>query len=219
MVSGHGHEAGLALSVPIANRMTFGGTVKYFRLSGIDAFDGATGGVTFDVGTTITVLPKLSVAVGRHNLRDLHNSNATQGVGYGIALIPIQDLVIVADGFDQLHARQRDRVQGDQRDGGRGPDIGREGSTCGSGVDTTPRPGTTTRRPAFRGVGGRRDRRRHQPGHRRSRGLAARDGGGHQPSAVYPVPAAHASVIGNLMTATLSEQRGGHTALEDGRPS
>ena len=99
MLSGHGHEAGLALSVPIANRMTFGGTVKYFRLSGIDAFDGATGGVTFDVGTTITVLPKLSVAVVGNNLRDLHNSNATQGVGYGIALIPIQDLVIAADGF------------------------------------------------------------------------------------------------------------------------
>jgi hypothetical protein len=98
-VTGHAHEAGLALSVPIADRMTFGGTVKYFRLSGIDALDGGTGGVTFDIGTTITLLPKLSIAVVGTNLRDLHNSIATQGVGYGVALIPIQDLVIAVDGF------------------------------------------------------------------------------------------------------------------------
>jgi len=36
-VTGHGHEGGLALSIPIAGRVTFGGTVKYFRLTGIDA--------------------------------------------------------------------------------------------------------------------------------------------------------------------------------------
>jgi len=101
-VSGHGHEAGLALSVPIANRVTFGGTVKYFKLSGIDAFDGQVGGVTFDVGGTITLLPKVSIAVVGTNLRDLHNSNATQGIGYGLAVIPIPDLVLAADGFTSL---------------------------------------------------------------------------------------------------------------------
>jgi len=101
-VSGHGHEAGLALSIPIANRVTFGGTVKYFKLSGIDAFDGQVGSVTFDVGGTITLLPKLSIAVVGTNLRDLHNSNATQGVGYGLAVVPIQDLVLAADGFTSL---------------------------------------------------------------------------------------------------------------------
>jgi hypothetical protein len=98
-LTGHGHEVGLALSIPIANRVTFGGSVKYFRLSGIEAPDDATGGVTFDVGATVTLLPQVSIAVVGNNLRDLHNSNATQGVGYGVALIPTQDVVIAADGF------------------------------------------------------------------------------------------------------------------------
>jgi hypothetical protein len=101
-VTGHGHEGGLALSVPIANRVMLGGTVKYFSLSGLDAPDDHTGGVTFDVGGTIMLLPKVSVAVVGTNLRDLHNSNATQGVGYGVALIPIADLVLAADGFTSL---------------------------------------------------------------------------------------------------------------------
>lgn len=101
-VTGHGHEGGLALSIPIAGRVTFGGTVKYFRLSGLDAQGDNTGGVTFDVGGTVTLLPKLSVAVVGTNLRDLHNSNATQGIGYGAAFIPIADLVILADGFTSL---------------------------------------------------------------------------------------------------------------------
>lgn len=102
-LSGHGHEAGLALSVPIASRATLGGTVKYYSLSGIDAPPGfGTGGVTFDVGATVSLIPKLSVAVVGTNLRNLHNSNATQGVGYGVAVIPIPDLVIAADGWTRL---------------------------------------------------------------------------------------------------------------------
>ena len=102
-VSGHGHEAGLALSVPIANRATLGGTVKYFSLSGIDVpAGGGSGGVTFDVGATISLIPKLSVAVVGTNLRNLHNSNATQGVGYGVAVFPIPDLVIAADAWTRL---------------------------------------------------------------------------------------------------------------------
>jgi hypothetical protein len=100
--SGRGHEAGLALSVPLAMRATLGGTVKYFSLSGAEAPAGNMSGVTFDIGATITVLPKLSLAVVGTNLRDLHNSNATQGVGYGIALIPMPDLVIVADGWTRF---------------------------------------------------------------------------------------------------------------------
>jgi hypothetical protein len=101
-VTGHGHEGGLALSLPIANRVTLGGTVKYFKLTGLDAPDDHMGGVTFDVGGTVMLLPKVSVAVVGTNLRDLHNSNATQGVGYGVAVIPIADLVLAADGFTSL---------------------------------------------------------------------------------------------------------------------
>jgi len=102
MPKGHGHEAGLALSLPLGNRVALGGSVKYFSLTGFDAFDGHGGGVTFDAGATVTLLPKVSVAVVGTNLRDLHNSNATQGVGYGAAFVPIQDLVIAADGFTSL---------------------------------------------------------------------------------------------------------------------
>jgi hypothetical protein len=101
-VTGRGHEAGLALSVPVATRATIGGTVKYYSLSGDDAPAAHTGGVTFDLGTTITLLPQLSVAVVGTNLRDLDNSNAAHGVGYGIALIPVADLVIAADGWTRF---------------------------------------------------------------------------------------------------------------------
>jgi hypothetical protein len=100
--SGRGHEAGLALSLPLAGRATIGGTVKYFSLSGNEAPENRTGGVTFDLGMTLTVLPKLSLAVVGTNLRNLYNSNAPQGIGYGIALIPMRDLVIVADGWTRF---------------------------------------------------------------------------------------------------------------------
>jgi hypothetical protein len=98
-MTGRGHELGLALSVPIVNRATLGGTVKWFSLSGIDAPTGATGGFTFDIGATVSLLPKLFIGVVGTNLRDLHNSNAPQGIGYGVAVLPIQDLVIAADGW------------------------------------------------------------------------------------------------------------------------
>jgi hypothetical protein len=101
-VAGHGHEAGLALSVPLVDRATIGGTVKYFDLSGDDAFGGHSKGVTFDAGATVTLFPKASVAIVGSNLRDLDNSNATRGIGYGVAVTPIADLVVAADGFTRL---------------------------------------------------------------------------------------------------------------------
>lgn len=101
-VTGHGHEVGLALSLPIASRAAFGGTIKYFRLSGDDAPDDHTGGITFDVGATISILPKVSVGVAGSNLRDLDNSNAARTVGYGVAVIPITDLVLGVDGVTRL---------------------------------------------------------------------------------------------------------------------
>jgi hypothetical protein len=44
-------------------------------------------------------MPKLAVAIVGTNLRDLDNSHATRGIGYGVAVIPIVDLVIAADGY------------------------------------------------------------------------------------------------------------------------
>ena len=100
--TGHGHEGGFALSVPIAGRVSLGGTIKYFKLSGEDAPGNHTGGATYDLGTTVNLMPKLSVAVVGTNLRDLDNSHATQGVGYGVAVTPIADLIIAADGFTRF---------------------------------------------------------------------------------------------------------------------
>src|SRR5262249_14728053 len=74
----------------------------YFNLSGADAPGDHTGGVTFDAGATVTIIPKMSIGVAGYNLRDLDNSNAARGMGYGIALIPIPDLVIGVDGLTRL---------------------------------------------------------------------------------------------------------------------
>jgi hypothetical protein len=101
-VTGHGHESGLGLSLPVAGRAAIGGTIKYFNLSGDDAPGEHTGGLTFDVGVTVSVLPKVSIGIVGSNLRDLDNSNAMRGVGYGVAVIPIPDLVIGVDGATRL---------------------------------------------------------------------------------------------------------------------
>jgi hypothetical protein len=36
------------------------------------------------------------------NLRDLDNSHATRGIGYGVAVTPIADLVVAADGYTRF---------------------------------------------------------------------------------------------------------------------
>jgi hypothetical protein len=100
--SGHGHEGGLALSYPLGPYVSVGGTVKYFKLSDGDAFQGHDGGVTFDVGATVRPLSFLSVGVVGTNLRSLGTSEATQAVGYGVALIPHPAALLVVDGLTRF---------------------------------------------------------------------------------------------------------------------
>lgn len=100
--SGSGHEAGLALSYPFGPYVAIGGTVKYFRLEGGDAFDGHDGGVTFDVGATIRPISTVSIGVVGTNLRSLSTSEATQAVGYGAALVPRAGALVVLDGLTRL---------------------------------------------------------------------------------------------------------------------
>ena len=109
--------------------------------------------MTFDVGAHDHAVPKLSrsPSVGT-NLRDLHNSNATQGVGYGVAVIPIHDLVLAADGFTSFTPDNQTRTQRDQLHGGRRADIGREVRRPARGWLRRRRPATATCRPAFRRV-------------------------------------------------------------------
>jgi hypothetical protein len=100
--SGYGHEGGVALSLPFGTFLSLGATVKYFKLRGDDAMavgvTGREGGVTFDLGATIRPVPILSFAVVGTNLRDLHNGHAAQGLGYGVAVTPVPNLVISLDG-------------------------------------------------------------------------------------------------------------------------
>ena len=147
--------------------------MKYFSLSGNEAPADRTGGVTFDAGMTVTVLPKLSIAVVGTNLRDLHNSNASQGIGYGIALIPMPDLVIVADGWT--------RFTPDNQTGRKGTSVMVGGDLTVGGEVRRSAGGRLRRRDPQRlrigglvaGIGGGRHRRGHPSGHPRTRRVAS----------------------------------------------
>jgi hypothetical protein len=103
--SGSGHEAGLALSMPFGEHIALGGTMKYFRVSGDQApLDGGDGGITFDAGATVRVVEMLSIGVVGTNLRKLGVPLAPLAIGYGVALSPSGDLLLVADGVTNLTA-------------------------------------------------------------------------------------------------------------------
>jgi hypothetical protein len=136
-VAGHGHEAGLALSMPIGNFVAVGATGKWFRLSGADQGPSlAKGGFTLDAGVTARPTPRLSVGLVGANLVDLHTSHAPQLVSYGAAFLPIQDLVVALDGVTAL---TRDELTGLRGTGVRGGAelalAGRFAVRAGGGTD------------------------------------------------------------------------------------
>jgi hypothetical protein len=116
--SGHGHEAGLALALPFGDRVTIGGTLKYFLLSGDQqTVDLKTSGLTFDAGATVRVTSGLSLGVVGTNLRKLQTGLAPLAIGYGIALSPEEDVLLVVDGVTFLAAdpplpRKSTRISG-----------------------------------------------------------------------------------------------------------
>jgi hypothetical protein len=103
-VVAHGHEGGLALALPFGDVVSLGGTIKYLDLEDADDVDGHGGGLTFDLGATIRPHPMVSLGLVGANLRDLDNSQATRGIGYGAAWIPIPNLVVDLDGLTRLTA-------------------------------------------------------------------------------------------------------------------
>lgn len=104
-VSGSGHEAGGALSMPLGSYVAIGATVKWFRLHGSDRGPlMSTGGVTFDGGVTVRPTQQLSLAFVAQNLRDLHTSLAGRTLAYGVAFLPIPTLVVAVDGVTKLTA-------------------------------------------------------------------------------------------------------------------
>jgi len=132
----HGHEGGVALSLPFGEFLSIGGTIKYFRLEDADVVAGHDGGVTFDVGATVRPTPILSFGLVGANLRDLGNSQATQGVGYGAALIPTPNLVVALDGLTRLTSDNQTGRKGTSVMGGADFTIaGRFGARAGGGYD------------------------------------------------------------------------------------
>jgi len=101
--AGHGHEGGLALSLPLGDHVAIGATGKYFLLGGDQtAVTGATGGFTYDVGATIRPINMLSFGVVGNNLRKLNTGVAPMAVGYGAALSPTDFLLVTLDGVTTL---------------------------------------------------------------------------------------------------------------------
>jgi hypothetical protein len=133
---GSGHEGGLALSLPFGDVLAIGGTIKYFKLENDDIILGHDGGLTFDVGATVRPTPLLSFALVGSNLRDLANSQATQGIGYGAALVPMASLVVAVDGLTRLTADNQTGRKGTSVMGGGDLTIaGRFGVRAGGGYD------------------------------------------------------------------------------------
>lgn len=95
-----GHEPGLSLSFPFADRVLLGFTGKYLRVSGgALEVDGSNkhSGFTADVGLIVRAGSLLTVGVAGYNLRDLSTVYAPVAVGYGVAVNPLPDLVIALD--------------------------------------------------------------------------------------------------------------------------
>jgi hypothetical protein len=99
---GHGHEVGLALSLPFGEHLTVGATGKYFSLSG-DQVTGDGSGFTYDVGITLRPANVFSLGVVGYNLRDLKEVRvAREAIGYGAVLSPTDFLLIAVDGVTNL---------------------------------------------------------------------------------------------------------------------
>lgn len=96
-----GHEAGLSLAYPFADRVFLGVTGKYLTISGPVELDGRAkhSGFTVDAGLAIRVGSVLTLGVAGYNLRELSTRMAPVSLGYGVALQPIPDLTFVADAF------------------------------------------------------------------------------------------------------------------------
>jgi len=102
--AGHGHEAGLALSFPFGEHVALGGTLKYFNLSGDQRPVEGNRQMTFDAGITVRPTSLVSLGLVGYNLRDLHAAVAPVGLGYGVAVAPGDDIMLVVDGVTTLTA-------------------------------------------------------------------------------------------------------------------
>lgn len=96
-----GHEAGLALAYPLADRFILGVTNKYYyldtRADGA-SFPGArTRGYTLDVGMVLRLGDAINFGVVGQNLVPMKGYEAPPTLGVGLALAAMQALVLDAD--------------------------------------------------------------------------------------------------------------------------
>jgi hypothetical protein len=94
-----GHEGGVALSFPFADRVFIGGLVKYLYLSQEEPLPpGRLKGFTFDVGVTVRPVSVVSIAVVAQSLVDRETSRAPRTLGGGVSLSPTPDFLLSFDG-------------------------------------------------------------------------------------------------------------------------
>jgi hypothetical protein len=95
------HEGGIALSFPIGNKFTMGGTVRYLRVRRDGLGDARPpekiNGFTFDAGLTLRPVSFLSVGLVGRGLRDLETYQAPRSFGGGVALMPLPEVSLTFD--------------------------------------------------------------------------------------------------------------------------
>ncbi|HVR61546.1 MAG TPA: hypothetical protein VMU50_06585 [Polyangia bacterium] len=116
--TGRGHEVGLAMALPLGDYVSLGGTAKYLRLSGDQAFEGHSGGTTFDVGVTVRPLMGLSLGAVGTNLYNLKNDEVPRTIGFGVGYSPVPELMLAVDGRTMLDASLRTGTKGTSVMGG-----------------------------------------------------------------------------------------------------
>ncbi|HEY3352905.1 MAG TPA: hypothetical protein VGQ83_06625, partial [Polyangia bacterium] len=96
-----GHEAGLAVSYPLAERLILGVTNKYYYLdttTGAVSLAGARArGWTMDIGSVLRATESVSLAVVGQNLVDMKSWEVPPTLGLGVALSLSQALVFDFD--------------------------------------------------------------------------------------------------------------------------
>ncbi len=102
-VSRSGHEGGVALSLPIGQKVFIGGTGKYFRLdTDTPAGSSQLKGITFDAGLTLRPIPMFSMGLVAYNLRNLRDPRAPQAFGAGVGISTPGGVLVTLDGVYDL---------------------------------------------------------------------------------------------------------------------
>jgi hypothetical protein len=93
-----GHEGGVALSFPIADRVFIGGLVKYLYLTQKEPLPpGTLKGFTFDVGVTVRPVSVVSIGLVAQSLVDRETSRAPRTLGGGVSVSPTPDFLLSFD--------------------------------------------------------------------------------------------------------------------------